>query len=1042
MAPVDDFDPNLLPGNFGNSPPPTEGLGSVKNVEHPSYGRGPVLIEPEPVGESEPAPPVLGLLSDLLPPEAHFEPAPELTEGPAYARAYDEAAIQDDQSVEYIQAALTRPAFVEDQCSAQDGFHVKQVDFVRPFKIVGEVLGPAKIHIHGDAEYTADAKRAGTWKITQPYERMGHDEKTVPVKEKGFLETKQQVKVDKVVYGEKQIIEGQVVPGQEGATTWDWDTQDFKPTGPMVGKCGTATCGMKDKGPKEYTEEKTCDNLVIENVELKVNSLQEVEHKDFKQYKLHVDDSIPRLCQNTLPKGLLKAMAAKNIGIESLFKADVNFNVVKTEDITACEVQTIAKQDFELKYDEKHTLKWKQPISKECTKEWTQDGIEYGKGTYEQTDQADITGYYIQPGAELGQINTYIRQKDVSRTKCDEKTIEHRDAEVPTGPAQYDVEKIRPWYRDGKIVEKKLAFIEEVEKSDKITFKPSGVVEQDAKYFTKFQKCPLLKIAPNNKCDLTPGQKAAFKGHLSSDEIKCVDKAAEALVIGKCAIVDGKWAPAPTDGRGNEQIHESARPAYKEGEEADPTDTSPEGILATLKEAYAKELEEQLERQDRIFDMQMRHQQIQMEMNKVQEQLSEEQSKPPKDFNQGRVTLLQRRLDDLNGNIDDTFKDMDKINQSLQKHTDDVTKLVAMMQERAAGLGIDPAALESEIQAVRSSLEEKHMQHNHEMMMRLEMLRHHPELSEFDVQANAPAPDYAVADADGYTLKEPRIYSEFDPDAKADISPPPSGACVGTKMQREALLPEGGADFEGEGEGLERAVPQVPVPYGEDYVMVDGEVYGQLADGATFPLGAKLLVFQGGAFADAPVDGPAPEFVSVPFPDGHAVVQVPKTVFDNLVGGDKIYTHDGLPLALNTAGQFFVANRGNIFESVDVPLEDGTSLTVDRDYFQNVVANSYGQPFPFEDGVYTFDPQTGLAKRFDDGQINSFDAFKQLQFNTTQLTRLDEAAQQAGEGEGEGYVDALEGETFADDLLAAASADDEVSAACPCQTNQEVVLAC
>eukprot|EP00741_Cyanophora_paradoxa_P022154 tig00021435_g21386.t1 len=537
-------------------------------------GSPPVAVGVETFGEGEPQPqPQFTVDLELYGTETRGDDS----------AAYYASLPEDEQANFLVQYDMTKPATDKGQCEVpQDGFHVKQVDFVRPFKVIGEIQKPGELKITGEAKYTADAERSGTWKITQPYERTGHDDIVTPVTELGHLETKQQVKVDKVVYGEKQIIEGQVIKGQPGATTWDWDTQDFKPTGPMVGK----------QGPKEYTEEKTCDNLVIENVELKVNSLQEVEHKDFKQYKLHVDDSIPRLCQNTLPKGLLKAMAAKNIGIESLFKADVNFNVVKTEDITACEVQTIAKQDFELKYDEKHTLKWKQPISKECTKEWTQDGIEYGKGTYEQTDQADITGYYIQPGAELGQINTYIRQHNEDRQKGEEKTTQHeKTEEKPVGDAKYVVEKTNDWHREGEIRPDTVTFHEEYNAKGEIVYKPTGIIELDVKYKSVFQKCPLLRISQNNVCKLTDEQKAAFKGHLASNEIQCIDKAADVLVAGKCVIgSDGKYEPAELENG----VH------YKSAEDVvDETDTSAKGIFEVLKARFEKVVIEALERSER-----------------------------------------------------------------------------------------------------------------------------------------------------------------------------------------------------------------------------------------------------------------------------------------------------------------------------------------------------------------------------------------------------------------------------------------------------------
>eukprot|EP00741_Cyanophora_paradoxa_P007311 tig00001098_g7071.t1 len=571
------------------------GLGEIKHVS----GQPPVLPQPGPLGDPSES---TGVTLDL----PGFGPADDESEATLLSQQQAYATYDDEQAtfevVQRIVAGYSGHS-PQEQCAVpQDGFHVKSVDYVRPFKLVGEVVGNAKIRISGEASYRADIERDGTWKITQPYERTGHDDIFTPVTELGHLETKQQVKVDKVVYGEKQIIDGQVIPGQPGATTWDWDTQDFKPTGPMVGKCGTATCGMKDKGPKEYTEEKTCDNLVIENVELKVNSLQEVEHKDFKQYKLHVDDSIPRLCQNTLPKGLLKAMAAKNIGIESLFKADVNFNVVKTEDITACEVQTIAKQDFELKYDEKHTLKWKQPISKECTKEWTQDGIEYGKGTYEQTDQADITGYYIQPGAELGQINTYIRQHNDDRQEGEETKEEHTDGEGAVGERRYEVVWRGPWERASpdNFEPRKVTIHEEVVEQEEEQYKPAGVVELEPLLRVRFQKCPLLKVAPNEPCPLDPADRAAFVGELHSPDIRCADKVPEVFAVGKCALQHGRYLPAPQD---------EARPGavrYAEAEEGPPED-SPAGLLAALAGTLEKELRDVFERGARADELAAAH---------------------------------------------------------------------------------------------------------------------------------------------------------------------------------------------------------------------------------------------------------------------------------------------------------------------------------------------------------------------------------------------------------------------------------------------------
>eukprot|EP00741_Cyanophora_paradoxa_P022155 tig00021435_g21387.t1 len=635
-------------------------------------GSPPVAVGVETFGEGEPQPqPQFTVDLELYGTETRGDDS----------AAYYASLPEDEQANFLVQYDMTKPATDKGQCEVpQDGFHVKQVDFVRPFKVIGEIQKPGELKITGEAKYTADAERSGTWKITQPYERTGHDDIVTPVTELGHLETKQQVKVDKVVYGEKQIIEGQVIKGQPGATTWDWDTQDFKPTGPMVGKCGTATCGMKDKGPKEYTEEKTCDNLVIENVELKVNSLQEVEHKDFKQYKLHVDDSIPRLCQNTLPKGLLKAMAAKNIGIESLFKADVNFNVVKTEDITACEVQTIAKQDFELKYDEKHTLKWKQPISKECTKEWTQDGIEYGKGTYEQTDQADITGYYIQPGAELGQINTYIRQHNEDRQKGEEKTTQHeKTEEKPVGDAKYVVEKTNDWHREGEIRPDTVTFHEEYNAKGEIVYKPTGIIELDVKYKSVFQKCPLLRISQNNVCKLTDEQKAAFKGHLASNEIQCIDKAADVLVAGKCVIgSDGKYEPAELENG----VH------YKSAEDVvDETDTSAKGIFEVLKARFEKVVIEALERSERGQEIERAMQRVNAEAAKVNEQVQAETLKEggPDAAKLAQLEAKQRAFPERIAKLEAERGEVERLSQ---KAAEELRAIREDAVERAAELGM------------------------------------------------------------------------------------------------------------------------------------------------------------------------------------------------------------------------------------------------------------------------------------------------------------------------------------------------------------------
>eukprot|EP00741_Cyanophora_paradoxa_P017232 tig00020961_g16644.t1 len=666
-----------------------------KPLQHLGRGGGsPVSVAPETLAEGEPQPqPQFALDLGVYGSDVRGD------ESASYYASLPES----EEATFEVQHAMTKPPAAQGECEVpQDGFHVKQVDYVRPFKVVGEVQRPGELRVAGEAKYTADAERSGaharalrtrcaaavqdidmhvgccTWKITQPYERSGSDDVVTPITEHGHLETKQQVKIDKVVYGEKQIIEGQVIPGQPGATTWDWDTQDFKPTGPMVGKCGTVNCKFVDEQPKEYIDAKSCDNLVIENVGLEVKELQEAEHHDFKQYKLHVDDSIPRLCQDTLPKGLLKAMAAKNIGVESLFKADVNFNVVKTEDVTACEVQTIAKQDFELKYDEKHTLKWKQPITKECTKDWSQDGIEYGKGTYEQTDQADITGYYIQPGAELGQINTYIRQHNDKRVVGKEKTTELPEKEEkPVGDKAYAVEKTDDWHREGEIRPQKITFHKAYNPKGETMYTPKGVIELGVKFKSVFQKCPLLKVSQNNVCKLTDAQKAAFKGHLASNEIQCIDKAVDALVAGKCVIgPDGKFVPAE---------HENAV-NYESEAEPDPTDTSAEGILATLKERFEQAVVGMLERSQRGQEVERAIGRVQSEAAKVAEQVAAEQAREQP--NAYKVSQLLDKQTAFAGRLAKLEVERDDVQQLAQKSTEDAKLIRQLVTSRAAELGM------------------------------------------------------------------------------------------------------------------------------------------------------------------------------------------------------------------------------------------------------------------------------------------------------------------------------------------------------------------
>eukprot|EP00741_Cyanophora_paradoxa_P002208 tig00000555_g2140.t1 len=282
---------------------------------------------------------------------------------------------------------------------SEDGALVNTTNYERDVTFVERVLQTGENIVKGTGHFDQAAIRSGQINYTQTVTEKGTDTVQRPGFQTGKVETRVQVVPEKFQYGEvehvflpKSVPTDLVNPLFNTPTTADGT---FSPSGePVLGETipdSTTKTTLGGKGYYNYQTDKLSTQASA--------TLSAVEFSDAVTVPIHLDDKV--IDASELP-------AAVQSKIFELFGKP--FNVVEEEPIDRVnDFKTTMSQGYRIDYIDTLPADWQKTYTISGTKAFQQPGKISGSVSYTIPSEAEVVGFNLIPGKEVGHIDTYVK---------------------------------------------------------------------------------------------------------------------------------------------------------------------------------------------------------------------------------------------------------------------------------------------------------------------------------------------------------------------------------------------------------------------------------------------------------------------------------------------------------------------------------------------------------------------------------------------------------------------------------------------------------
>eukprot|EP00741_Cyanophora_paradoxa_P002210 tig00000555_g2142.t1 len=282
---------------------------------------------------------------------------------------------------------------------SEDGALVNTTNYERDVTFVERVLKTGENIVKGTGHFDQAAIRSGQINYTQTVTEKGTDTVQRPGFQTGKVETRVQVVPEKFQYGEvehvflpKSVPTDLVNPLFNTPTTADGT---FSPSSePVLGETipdSTTKTALGGKGYYNYQTDKLSTQASA--------TLSAVEFSDSVTVPIHLDDKV--IDSSELPA------AVQNKVLELFGKP---FNVVEEEPIDrANDFKTTMSQGYRIDYIDTLPADWQKTYTISGTKAFQQPGKISGSVSYTIPSEAEVVGFNLIPGKEVGHIDTYVK---------------------------------------------------------------------------------------------------------------------------------------------------------------------------------------------------------------------------------------------------------------------------------------------------------------------------------------------------------------------------------------------------------------------------------------------------------------------------------------------------------------------------------------------------------------------------------------------------------------------------------------------------------